>query len=72
LVRIQSKPLLFNMKRETLTLKMPKTCCDCIFNYDGIQCTIFKKRYAKDYDDTFDPYEERPEWCQWDKVTIKF
>jgi len=55
----------------THIIKMPDSCVECVFNYDGLECRIFKEEYREAYD-TFDPYNERPKFCQFVEVKVEF
>ena len=57
---------------ENVTVEIGDKCIFCPFNYDGLDCRIFPDRYDKEQSETFDPYEERPSWCQWKTATVKF
>lgn len=54
-----------------LLAELPKAwtnCVDCPMNYDGLDCHLYKEQYKKDFDETFDPYEETPKWCKVESI----
>ena len=59
------------MELDKITLPAPEDCLSCIFNYDGIECRVYKEKFKKGYAEEFQ-YGERPKWCEWDEVTIAF
>ena len=53
-----------------IKVEMPDNCADCSFNYDGLDCKLFEKRYREEVGETFEPYVERPEWCQFTQAYV--